>query len=171
MKDKSNSTNFKNGEEKESVSKKPNSPNFITQNYSLESSYNELKKKYKDFPLIDMEENSENKEPLSIKKPKYEKDIIEPNMSLESLYAYIVSQRKNWLNILMNRSKNNIIYPKKDKKREQIVNFFDKNNIFLNHKRKRHESSKNGSSIDTSENNINIKGEEEDKGDKKIIFQ
>ena len=44
MKDKSNSTNFKNGEEKESVSKKPNSPNFITQNYSLESSYNELKK-------------------------------------------------------------------------------------------------------------------------------
>jgi hypothetical protein len=179
MKDKSSSTNSKNREEKGSVFKKEYNPNFIIKNYSLKSSFNELKetkiievkiiaskmnifehfhpasfpipeyisqinklkKKYKDCPLKSMEEISKNKEPLSIKKPKIEKDIIEPNMSLEFLYAYIVSQRKNWLNMLMNnKSKNNIIYQKNDNKREQIVNYFDKNNNFLNHKRKRNES-------------------------------
>ena len=211
MKDKSSSTNSKNREEKGSVFKKEYNPNFIIKNYSLKSSFNELKetkiievkiiaskmnifehfhpasfpipeyisqinklkKKYKDCPLKSMEEISKNKEPLSIKKPKIEKDIIEPNMSLEFLYAYIVSQRKNWLNMLMNnKSKNNIIYQKNDNKREQIVNFFDKNNNFLNHKRKRNESSQNDSPIDTSENNKNMEEEEEekDKGDKKIIF-
>jgi hypothetical protein len=43
MKDKSSSTNSKNREEKGSVFKKEYSPNFIIQNYSLKSSFNELK--------------------------------------------------------------------------------------------------------------------------------
>ena len=204
MKDKSISTNFKNGEEKEPVSKKEYSPNFIIQNFSLKSSYNELKEskiielkiitskmniiehfqpssflipeyiskinkiktKYKDCPLpplIDMEK------PLSIKKPKFDKDIIGPNTSLESLYAYIASQRKNWVSILKN-NKFNINFLINDNNQEKIVNSFDKNNFFLNHKRKRkNESSKNDSSVDTNENYKNFE-ERNDKGDKKIIF-
>ena len=210
MKDKSITTNFKKRKEKESAPKKEYNPYFIIQNYSLKSSYNELKeskiievkiisskmniiehiqpnifpipeyisqinkikKKYKDYPLITMEEISKNKEHLSIKKPKIENDIIEPNMSLESLYSYLVSQRKNWVKILMNnRNKNYINFQEKDNKTEQIVNSFYKNNIFLNHKRKRkNESSKNDSSLETNENNINNEEEREDKRDKKIIF-
>jgi hypothetical protein len=208
MKDKTFPKSFKNYEEIESVSKKEISPNFITQNYSFKSSYNELKEskiievkiisskmhfiehfqpttfpipeyiyqinkikeKYKDCPLpplIDNEEISKNKELLLIEKTEIENDIINPNISLESLYSYIVSQRKIWLNLLMNnKNKNYINFQEKDNKREQIVNSFYKNNIFLNHKRKR----KNESSIETNENNINIEGEGEDKPDKKVIF-
>ena len=213
MKDKTFPKSFKNYEEIESVSKKEISPNFITQNYSFKSSYNELKEskiievkiisskmhiiehfqpttfpipeyiyqinkikeKYKDCPLpplIDNEEISKNKELLLIEKTEIENDIINPNISLESLYSYIVSQRKIWLNLLINnKNKNYINFQKKDNKREQIVNSFYKNNIFLNHKRKRkNESSKNDSSLETNENNINNEEEREDKRDKKIIF-
>ena len=213
MKEKSISTNFENGKQEELASKKEYSPNFIIQNFSLKSSYNELKEsktievkitsskmniiehlypiefpipeyiyyinkirtKYKDCPLpplIDKEEIFKNKDPLLIQKPKIEKDIIKPNISLESLYSYIVSQRKNLLNILKdNKSKTNINFLENDEKCEKIVNSTNKNNIYLNHKRKRkNEFSKNDSSIDTCENNINIEEEGKDKEDKKIIF-